>query len=230
MVRVACAISGILTLILSPLSLAADSDLRISGRNEIWDNPFVAYGVNQQTQMVTGYLMGSRIAPGATDECRLVFSGNLKNPNVFAAKYLSELDGFEKSGAMGTAILQSSGGQLQIKMKKDQMGTGCEWILPFINEPHVKEDNDEVEVSFGKLLSGKWTGVFAIRAKQASLYQKTEESSIQKAFLIQGDLVYVYNEKPGWYYVRYEGRKKATVGWIKKSDTVQIEFDRAGRQ
>jgi len=85
-------------------------------------------------------------------------------------------------------------------------------------------------VVFEKLSSGKWISVFAIGSKRAPFYQTTEESSVRKAFLVQGDLVYVYDEKPGWYYVKYEGGNKTTVGWIKKSDTVQIEFDRAGKQ
>lgn len=230
MIRVPCRVFFILALVVSTRSLAAANEAHTSGRTESGDNPFIAYGVNPKTQVLTGYLVGLRTAPRKTDVCKIVFSGRLTSPDVFMAKYLSEVDGFEKNGSISTAVVQSNNGHLQMKMKKDQMGGDCEWILPFINQPRVKESGEEVEVSFGKLLSGGWIGVFTIRSERAPFYQTTEESSVRKAFLVQGDLVYVYDEKPGWYYVKYEGRNKTTVGWIKKSDIVQIEFDRAGRQ
>jgi hypothetical protein len=229
MVRIACATFFILALILSDLSQAAANESLTSGRTGLEDNPFIAYGVNPKTQLVTGYLIGLRTAPGRTNECRLIFFGRFTSPDLFIAKFLSEVDGFEQNESRTRAVVQSNGGHFQMIMKKDQMGGDCEWILPFINQPRVKESGGEVEVSFGKLLTGRWIGVFAIRSERAPFYQTTEESSVRKAFLVQGDLVYVYDEKPGWYYVKYEGRNKTTVGWIKKSDTVQIEFDRAGR-
>lgn len=184
-------------------SLVSADEAHTSGRTELGDNPFIAYGVNPKTQVLTGYLVGLRTARRETDACKIVFSGRLASPHVFMAKYLSEVDEFEKNGSTSAAVVQRNNGHLQMKMKKDQMGGDCEWIFPFINGPRVREDGEEVEVSFGKLLSGEWIGVFAIKSKRASFYQTTKESSIRKAFLVQGDLVYVYDEKPGWYYVKY---------------------------
>jgi hypothetical protein len=197
-------------------------DLSVSGKNEITENPFVAYGVNPVTKVVSGYLLGLRASPERTDACRFAFAGSLKNPSAFTVKYLSEVDGYEKSGSTSPAVVKNIDGDLLINIKKDQMGGDCEWILPFINEPRVKESRGEVAMRFGNLNQGDWIGVFVIKSERARFYRSTDESSVQKSFLIQGDYIYVYDEKPGWYFVRYNGKKRETIGWIKKSDTVQL--------
>ena len=199
-------------------------DLRISGKNDIADNPFVAYGVNPVTQLVTGYLVALRTSPGRTDECRFVFAGNLKNEKKFSVKYLSEIDGYESTGSMSLAAVSNVDGSLYMNVKKSQLGGECEWILPFINEPRVRESAGEVAVSFGRVNPGNWIGVFAIKSERAPFYRSANESSAHEAYLIKGDFIYVYAEQPEWYYVKYERRKKTTAGWIKKSDTVQIRL------
>lgn len=198
------------------------SDLSVSGKNAITDNPFVAYGVNPVTEVVTGYLLGLRASPERTNACRFAFAGSLKNPSAFTVKYLSEVDGYEKGGSTSPAVVKNIDGDLLINIKKDQMGGDCEWILPFISEPRVKESRGEVAIHFGNVNQGDWIGVFVIKSERARFYRTTEDSSVQKSFLIQGDYIYVYNEKPGWFFVKYAGRKRETTGWIKKSDTVQL--------
>lgn len=198
------------------------SDLSVSGKNAITENPFVAYGVNPVTKIVSGYLLGLRASPERTDACRFAFAGSLKNPSAFTVKYLSEVDGYGKSGSVSSAVVKNVHGDLVINIKKEQMGGDCEWILPFISEPRVMESRGEVTIRFGELSQGDWIGVFAIKSDRARFYKSTDEASVQKSFLIQGDYIYVYDEKPGWYFVRYNGRKRETVGWIRKSDTVQL--------
>jgi hypothetical protein len=199
-------------------------DLSVSGNNEITENPFIAYGVNPVTKVVSGFLLGLRASPERTDACRFAFAGSLKNPSAFTVKYLSEVDGYEKSGSTSSAVVKNVDGNLLITVKKDQMGGDCEWILPFINEPRVKELRGEVAVRFGKLNQGDWIGVFAIKSERARFYRSADEASPQAAYLIQGDFIYVYAEQQDWYYVKYERRKKTTEGWIKKSDTVQLRL------
>jgi hypothetical protein len=167
-------------------------------------------------------LVGLRTSPGRTDECRFVFVGSLKNPNAFSVKYLGEIDGYEKGGSMSSAAVKSVDGELLMNVRKDQLGGECDWILPFINEPRIRENIGEVAISFGSLIPGNWIGVFAIKSERAPFYKSADDSSVQDAYLVRGDYIYVYDEQPGWYYVKYERRKKTTVGWIKKSDTVQI--------
>jgi hypothetical protein len=213
------------TLFFLPTAIA--DELQLSGKNWISDNPFIAYGVNPKTNVITGYLIGLRTAPGRTDECRFVFAGNLKNRDALVAKYLSEIKGYEEGGSTSRAVAKGMDSRLVMRIKKDRMGGDCEWILPFVGEPRVDEADGEVLISFGDLMRGGWIGVFAIRTKRAMFHKTTKESSAKRAFLIQGDLIYVYDEKPGWYYVKYEEGKKATEGWIKKSDTVQIDLSKS---
>jgi hypothetical protein len=226
MAKVKCGFVGLLILGSSVFSSGIAGELRTSGRSEVADNPFVAYGVNPITQVVTGYLVALRTSPGRTDECRFVFVGSLKNMSTFSVKYLSEIDGYEKSGPTSSAVLKNVGGDLLMNVRKERLGGECEWILPFIGEPRVKEGAGEVAISFGGLTPGDWTGVFAIRSERAHFYESADESSIQKPYLIRGEPIYVYDERPGWYYVKYERRKKTTIGWIKKSDTVQINLSK----
>jgi hypothetical protein len=203
---------------------AIAGDLHISATNNIFENPFVAYGVNPVTQLVTGYLAAFRTSPGRTDVCRFVFTGKLKNPDKFSVKYLSEIDGHENGGSMSSALIKNVGGDLYMNVRKSQLGGDCDWILAFINEPRIKEVGGEVAISFGKLSPGGWIGVFAIKSERAPFYRSADESSVQEAYLLQGEYIYVYAEQPDWYYVKYERRKKTTIGWIKKSDTVQIRL------
>lgn len=217
-----------LIMIFSCSLTATSGEFGVSGANAISDNPFIVYGINPSTQVVTGYLAALRTSPGRTDECKFAFAGNLKNLNNFSVKYLSEIDGFEYGGTMSSAVISRADANIIIKIRKDQLGGDCEWILPFINEPRVAEDAGQVAISFGSVRPGDWTGVFAIKSVRVPFYRSPDESGINKAYLVQGDLIYVYDERPGWYYVKYAARKKTTVGWIKKSDTVQIKVGGLG--
>lgn len=102
------------------ISRAMAGDLSISGANDISDNLFMAYGFNPVTQLVTGYLVALRTSPGRTDECRFVFAGNLKSANKFSVKYLSEIDGFEKSGSMSPAVVNNVDGDLYMNVRKNR--------------------------------------------------------------------------------------------------------------
>jgi hypothetical protein len=42
------------------------------------------------------------------------------------------------------------------------------------------------------------------------------------AYVIKGDVIYIYDEDAAWYYVKYRNGKNETAGWIKKTDTLQI--------
>lgn len=201
-------------------------DLRISGTNDIFDNPFLAYGVDPTTKLVNGYLVALRTSPGRTDECRFVFSGSLQEPKKFSVKYLSETDGYSSAGSTSSAVVENVNGELYMRIKKNQLGGECEWILPFIGEPRITEKSGEVVISFGGLNPGAWVGVFAIKSERAKIYRSATEASGQQAYLIQGDFINVYAEQQDWYYVKYERRKKTTVGWVKKSDTVQVRLDK----
>ena len=46
-----------------------------SAANEVFNNPFVAVGINPATGVVTGYVSALYTAPGRTEVCKFVFGG-----------------------------------------------------------------------------------------------------------------------------------------------------------
>jgi hypothetical protein len=198
-------------------------DIRTSGKSEFGDNPFVATGFNKEAGVITGYLSAIRIAPGRTDECRFLFAGNLKQSHVLRIRYIfGSEEIWSESGTLSKAVMKVSPEDATIILKKGSLQADCEWILPFIGEPRIHERGDELSIAVKKRTAGDWTGVYLISAPRARFHDSPADSASGKAFLVAGDVIYVYEERPGWYYVKYDGRKKQTVGWIKKSDTVQI--------
>lgn len=71
-----------------------------------------------------------------------------------------------------------------------------------------------------------WIGIAAIRSKRALFYGGPDTAAVRKSFLVAGDVVYITEEKPGWYRVRFTHAIRETTGWIKASDTVQFQAKR----
>ncbi|MET3117228.1 hypothetical protein AAKU64_001444 [Undibacterium sp. GrIS 1.8] len=211
------------SLILPQYVLAAD--ITSSGKNEIFDNPFIVTGFNPNTNVVTGYVSALRTAPGKTDECKFVFFGQVKNKNVVTVFVKNTLD----QSANQTSVLKDIKAELTADLKQEKLTFNkktlpgdCEWILPFIGEPKVIEEDKQLSIQIDKSTKLDFLGVYVIRSKRTYFHKLPDEGSIEKTFLVNGDLAYVYEEKEDWYYVKFPGRKKETVGWIKKSDTIQF--------
>jgi hypothetical protein len=110
----------------------------------------------------------------------------------------------------------------RLTLDKTRLAGGCEWILPFVGEPSIREQGKTLSISIPKRTAGDWIAVHAIKSARAYFYKAPGESQAQKAFLVAGDTAYVYEERLDWMYVKFQGRKSLTSGWIKKSDTVQF--------
>lgn len=197
-------------------------ELKHSAKTDSWDNPFIAFGYNPVTRITTGYLSATRTAPGRTDVCNLVFSNRADKATDFTVGYIARNGHIRKQGhPLHRASLVVEENVPYLKFSKGQLGGDCDWILPFVVETDVAEDSDEVFVGMEAQNSGKWISVYVIGAEKAQFHSRSDGSSAQKAFLVKGDVIYVYREIPGWYYVKYEEGKKKTEGWIKKNDTLQ---------
>jgi hypothetical protein len=215
--------SGIFIVYMLMFQTAVASGLSYSGKTEIWDNPFVAFGFNPKTNFLSGYVAALRTAPGRTDECKLVFAGNYNKSNILSVKYLNEDNGSDQiRNAKASAAVVQEGREYFLRLRKDSLGGECEWILPFIGEPRVHENANEVAISLGKSDPGKWVGVYAIKSARAKFHKTPIGTSVQKAFLVKGDIIFVFDEQGDWYYVEFERKDRKTVGWIRKSDTVQF--------
>jgi len=209
-------------LILFANGVATAAELNYSSRSDIWENPFLAYGFNLQTKLLTGYLAALRTAPGRTDECKLAFSQSSGSPKILSVRYLGEAEAEKKSdqSSRGVSIVQEENA-FYLKFTKKFLGGDCDWILPFVVGGRVRETSDEVIVPMKYPNVGKWIAVYVVKSKQAKFHRLPDVASVQKAFLVEGDILYVYEEQPNWYFVRFEEGKKKTEGWIKKSDTDQ---------
>jgi len=192
------------------------TEIRSSARSDRWDNPFLAYGYNPTTKVLTGYLAVHRTAPGRTDQCRLVFKAYA---NRIAVKYQGEAWVFESQNETDSGVtIVIEGDEPFLKFLKASLGSECDWILPFVVETHV---SDTVAVSMKVSDVGNWISVYVINAKRANFHTHPDSASVRKSYLVAGDVIYVYDEQPGWYFVRFENEKTKTAGWIRKADTVQ---------
>lgn len=197
-------------------------ELKHSGRTEIWDNPFLAYGYNPKTRITTGYLAALRTAPGRTDECKLVFAESAEKANQFFVRYIGgKASSAQANRRNGYASLTTEDNTSYLRFSKKNLGGDCDWILPFVVESDLSESSGEVMVEMEVQHAGDWISVYAIGAQKARFYSRPDSSSAQKEFLVKGDVIYVYDEKADWYFVKYEEGKKRTEGWIRKSDTLQ---------
>lgn len=198
------------------------SALKQAGKTELSDNPFIAYGYNPRTKITTGYLAALRTAPGRTDECKMVFSTNPDKADEFFVKYLGEVDSSEIQDRLNNrASLVFEKNILYLKFLKKNMGGDCDWILPFVVETESFENSTDVMVEMGVQYAGDWIGVYAIGSRKARFYSRPDSSSVQKAFLVKDDVIYVYDEQLDWYFVKYKKGKLKIEGWIKKSDALQ---------
>lgn len=197
-------------------------DLKRSGKNDSWDNPFVSYGYNPTTKIITGYLAALRTAPGRTDACKLVFTNSVERADVFSVTYIRKSGTFSRPAPIHRRVfLVDEGDNRYLKFPKKELEGDCDWILPFVVEMDVSENNDYVLVAIEAQNFGKWISVYAISADRAQVYNLPDSKSVQNAFVLKGDVVYVYEEKPDWYYVKYDEGKRKIEGWIKKADTLQ---------
>ena len=219
--------SNFVFLIALPLmtsSVAIANDFYVSGRNEIFENPFIATGFNKFNNLLTGSISVSRIAPGETNECRILFSNDAKNKNILRVRYfvVGADEGVSKFSEIDKASVVQDGENIKIKFDGKKLEGGCEWILSFVGEPSVMLRGNNVFLEVPKRKLGNWISVHTIKSTRAAFYKTPGGSAVERTYLVPGDTIYVYEERPDWFYVKYQGRKKITVGWIKKADTVQF--------
>ncbi|MEW6370072.1 MAG: hypothetical protein AB1584_04000 [Pseudomonadota bacterium] len=198
---------------------ASAFDWPTSGRSEGIRNPFVALGFDPATNNLSGYVSATRIAPGNTDECAFVFFGNISRFNKLTIAYLNGGDAGESdSYSMGHADITADRDQLILRVNKSTIQGDCEWILPFVGEPGIHESAQELLITLGGLSAGNWVGIYAIKTPRAHFHRLPNESSVQRSFVVKGDIVYVYKRNADWSYVKYEKRGRTTEGWLRTSD------------
>lgn len=220
-------IASILLLSIATLSIAMTraGNLEKSSQNEIFDNPFIVTGFDPDTKIITGYVAALRTAPERTDECKFVFSGRNDGKNSLPVLIKNAVRTSDNETIDSTEVTK---GQLTYEAKQKKLIVSqaalpgdCDWIVEFVSGEKTIKNGKELSVLIDDGTPGDWLGVYATRSKRTYIHKKPEESSAGKAYLIAGDLVYMYEEKKDWYYIKDKGRK-VTSGWIKKTDTIQF--------
>lgn len=193
-------------------------------QNELFDNPFIAVGINPQTNTLSGYVSVTNPAPGKIDRCGFSFAGKAGHNTAVSVKNAVKNDAGDSidSTAASTASIDFAAGKIMLTITASALPGDCDWILPFIGGAHIVKSGKNYTLSVNAGIKGDWTGVGVIASKRAYFHDNADAASVKKSFLVAGDVMYVYQEKPDWLYVKFEGAKKETAGWIKKSDTVRF--------
>jgi len=199
----------------------AHSGEQLSWRTEIYENPYFTVGYDFKYGVVTGYMAALRTAPGETNECKLLFKGDGANKGNISVKIANVTAGQSQS-AMLSGQLEIRNNRFQLVVNKSQLPGDCDWLLPFVGYPAVEEKSGQVIVTVLPTISGDWRAVGVIQAKKAYFHQSPDEVTVQKTYLVSGDVLHIYDEKPGWYFVKFQGRKKEVLGWIRVRDTIQF--------
>jgi hypothetical protein len=194
-----------------------------SSKNEIFDNPFVSVGLDKTSGALTGFLMGLRTAPGRTDACKLFFNGVVHDSadTMISIRDAAVANGSIKASSATQGKLVFSGNEGKLIANKSALPGDCAWVLSFIGEPAVTVRGEIFSIAFEPGEAGSWKSVRVVSAKRAYFYDEPNQNSKTKGFMVAEDLMYIYDEKPGWYFVKFKGRKNKTVGWIKSTDALQ---------
>lgn len=94
-----------------------------------------------------------------------------------------------------------------IVLKLSELPGGCAMVDPDLAKPEGETMPQDSP--------GTWTGVRVISAKRAHFYESPNAPAPRKTYVVRGDGVRVWEKKPGWVMVDYEGRNK---GWMKAED------------
>jgi len=117
-----------ITVLLTTGSTVLENDLYISGKNEIFENPFIATGFSSTTSLFTGLISVSRTAPGETNECRILFSSNTKDQKTLQARYfvVGAKDGVSKFSDIDKESVVYDGKNIKIKLDRKKLEAGWE--------------------------------------------------------------------------------------------------------
>lgn len=201
--------------------IAKNHPISGEGDNGLW-TVISAIGTSADERSITGYhrvLNLSMPGRGFNADCIVVFMGNLSNKNSIDIR-AKNVDFPSSRPVTGTLFFDGinyygpSARQEQLyRLKLNQNIPGCSGDV----------DLAQNELQFNINIPGTWEKVSAIKAKRAYFYAEPNESKVTKTYLVTGDLIYIYKQGSDWYYVKFQGPKKETTGWIRKSDT--LDFD-----
>lgn len=199
-------------------------------RSSILDNPSMVLAEDPKNNHIHGFVTALRTAPGRTDECKFFFRGEpFKNGTsrisiTDAVRYRAPKT--PGGGDIVHGVITNVGKKYVLDVSNPEKIGDCDWILGFIGGPAVFQKGNSFQINFLGDESGDWNSLAIICRKRAHFYAEPTEQRKRKAFVVAGDLVYVFDETADWYYAKFLHGRSETVGWIKKADTVQLQGDK----
>lgn len=149
-------------------------------------------------------------------DCKIFFSGDFSAGKVFAIRATT---------ANSKAMKPVSGTLTFNGYIKPAKGLSAEQSFTLVLAEHIPNCTDNIGVpNFGFDINklDNWKLVSGVGSKRAYFHSNPQPKDKKKSFLVAGDPIYIYEEKPEWYFVKYRDGKKETTGWIKKTDTITM--------
>lgn len=179
----------------------------------------VAAAIGVTEKKLTGFYHFKQMEmPGRSfhADCKIFFSGDLSAGKVFAVR---------ATAANSKAMKPVSGTLTFNGYIKPAKGLPAEQSYTLVLAEHIPNCTDNIgDPNFGFEINklDNWKLVSGVGSERAYFHSNPQLKDKKKSFLVAGDPIYIYQEKPEWYFVKYGDGKKVTTGWIKKNDTIQM--------
>jgi len=135
--------------------------------------------------------------------CLFLFAGRLEGSKAEIAT----------SDTKGTIELL---GNDQVRISLEEEPGGCWNVEPRFDEEGVVFELTERE---------EWKFIRIVSSERAYFHDKPDEKARGKSYVIEGDILRVYEVEEGWARGEYRGSQGITTGWIKESDLYEINLD-----
>ena len=208
-------------ILIPSIALAGGRAVPASGEQLSSFGPMAAIAFDGEKSRISGFYHFKQIQmPDASfhADCQIYFSGTYENaPQIHvqvadvSAKRQKVVSGLLTIEEYGPSTPKLAGIQVYTLRLNSEL-PGCTDMLDMSDSAFQIELNR----------NGDWKGVEVIRAKRSHFYRRPDEKEKSAAYLVAGNLVYLYDQTPDWYYVKFRGEKTETSGWIKKADTLQL--------
>lgn len=197
------------------------TDAPFSGEERSSFGPIAGIGFDEKTSHISGfYHFKQAQMPDHSfhADCQILFAGKLEGRSTIPVM-ATELSGSNQRTVKGIleyrGRVSSSASQLPeqvFSLRLSENLPGCSRAV----------DVSDFDFDFSINTAGDWKFLTAANSKRAYFYSNHDESTKGRSYVVRGDLLYVYDESPGCYYVKFRAGKKETVGWIKRSDTIWL--------
>lgn len=193
--------------------------LPVSGEDRSAFGPTAAIGIDKNTLRITGfYHFKQAQMPDHSfhANCKIFFTGKFdrQSPIPVAATDASENG---QKAVKGTLEFRGRTGSPSSQLA-DQIFS----LRLSGNFPGCSRAVDLADVDFDFIVNsgGDWNSLTVVRAKRAYFYSRDNHSTKEKSYVVRGDLLYIYSEKPDWLYVKFAAGNKERKAWVRRSDTL----------